>query len=63
MNNQRIDFYLNRECIEIVDRLEDISNKLHKIANEFRKAEIILEEEKRVEILEKIKTNVRANRK
>lgn len=59
MNEQPIDFYLNHNCIEIVDKLENISNKLHKIANEFKKAEIILEEDRKTEMFQKIKVDVR----
>jgi hypothetical protein len=59
MNDQPMDFYLNQHCIEIVDRLENISNKLHKIASEFKKAEIIMQEDRKVEMFQKIKTDVR----
>ena len=59
MNEQPIDFYLNQNCIEIVDKLESISHKLHKIANEFKKAEIILEEDRKTEMFQKIKVDVR----
>ncbi len=62
MSNQPVDFYLDNCCVEIIDRLEDISNKLHKIANEFRKAEIILEEDKKIESLQKIKANARVRK-
>lgn len=58
MNEQPIDFYLNQNCIEIVDKLESISHKLHKIANEFKKAEIILEEDRKTEMFQKIKVDV-----
>ena len=58
MNEQPIDFYLNHNCIEIVDKLESISHKLHKIANEFKKAEIILEEDRKTEMFQKIKVDV-----
>jgi hypothetical protein len=62
MEDQPIDFYLNQHCIEIVDKLENISNKLHKIANEFKKAEIILEEERKVEMFQKIKIDARTRK-
>ena len=58
MNEQPIDFYLNQNCIEIVDKLESISHKLHKIANEFKKAEIILEEDRKTDMFQKIKVDV-----
>jgi hypothetical protein len=41
-----------------VDKLESINHKLHKIANEFKKAEIILEEDKKTEMFQKIKVDV-----
>jgi hypothetical protein len=59
MNDQPIDFYLNQHCIEIVDKLENISHKLHKIASEFKKAEIILEEDRKTEMFQKIKIDAR----
>lgn len=62
MNEQPIDFYLNENCIEIVDRLENISHKLHKIASEFKKAEIILEEDRKSEMFQKIKIDVRTRK-
>lgn len=62
MNEQPIDFYLNKTSIEIVDRLENISNKLHKIASEFRKAEIALEEDRKQEIFQQIKLDARVRK-
>lgn len=62
MNEQPIDFYLNENCIEIVDRLENISHKLHRIASEFKKAEIILEEDRKSEMFQKIKIDVRTRK-
>jgi len=62
MSEKPIDFYLNQHCIDIVEKLENISNKLHRIASEFKKAEIILEEERKEEMFEKIKTNVRVSK-
>jgi len=59
MEEQPIDFYLNQHCIDIVDKLEDISYKLHKIASEFKKAEIILEEDRKIETFQSIKKNAR----
>ena len=62
MSEQPIDFYLNQNCIDIVDKLENISNKLHKIANEFKKAEIILEEDRKTEMFQKIKIDAKTRR-
>jgi len=62
MNDQPIDFYLNSNCIEIVDKIENISKKLRKIASEFKKAETLLEEDRKTEVFQKIKVDVR-NRK
>jgi len=62
MSEQPIDFYLNKNCIEIVDKLELISHKLHRIASEFKKAEIILEEDRKEEIFQKIKVDVRVRK-
>lgn len=62
MSEQPIDFYLNKNCIEIVDKLESISNKLHKIANEFKRAEIILEEDRKQEMFQKIRVDARVRK-
>jgi hypothetical protein len=59
MSEHPIDFFLNKNCIEISDRLESIRYKLHKIVNEFKKAEIILEEDRKQEMFQKIKVDVR----
>jgi hypothetical protein len=63
MIEQPVNFYLDKHCIEIVDRLEDISDKLRKIASEFKRAEITLEEGEKEEKFQKIKADVRNNRK
>lgn len=62
MSEQPIDFYLNKNCIDIVDKLECISHKLHKIANEFKKAEIILEEDRKQEMFQKIRVDARVRK-
>lgn len=62
MSEQPIDFYLNKNCIEIVDKLESISHKLHKIANEFKRAEIILEEDRKQEMFQKIRVDARVRK-
>lgn len=59
MSDQNVDFYLNKNCIDIVDKLETISHKLQKIATEFKRAEIILEEDRKTEMLQKVKIDAR----
>lgn len=62
MNEQPVDFYLNKNCTDIVDKLECISNKLHQIANQFKKAEIILEEDRKQEKFQKIRINAKSRK-
>lgn len=57
-----INFYLNKQSIEIMDKLEVLNKKFSKIMNDLKKAEILLEEEKKEQIFKKIKIDVR-NRK
>ena len=59
MEEMPVDFYLDQHSIEIVNRLENIGKKFKRIASELRRAETTLEEDRKEEIFEKIKIDVR----
>ena len=59
MLEQKINFYLDENCIEIVEKLQNINYKFNKIVSSVRKAEIMLEEARKEEIFEKIKLDVK----
>lgn len=59
MQEQPINFYLNSQSIEIMDKLEKLNKKFSKILSDFKKAEIAIEEERKEELFEKIKINAR----
>jgi hypothetical protein len=60
MQNQSVvNFYLDKHSIEIVDKLQSINRKFKQIISNVKNAEIILEEQKKEDIFEKIKSDVR----
>ena len=59
MLEKKINFYLDENCIEIVEKLQNINKKFNKIVNSVKKAEIMLEETRKEEIFEKIKLDVK----
>lgn len=59
MNDQPINFYLDKNSIEIMDKLESINKKFNKIINGVKNAEILLKNKQEEEKFEYIKTDVR----
>ena len=59
MLEQKINFFLDENCIDIVEKLQNINKKFNKIVSSVKKAEIILEETRKEEMFEKIKLDVR----
>jgi hypothetical protein len=46
MKDQPINFYLNQQSIEIIDRLENINKKFKQIIGDIKRTETILEDKK-----------------
>lgn len=61
-NDSVINFYLDKRSIEIVDKLQSINRKFKQIISDVKNAEITLEEQKKEEIFEKIKSDVRTRK-
>jgi hypothetical protein len=57
-----VNFYLDKHSIEIVDKLQSINRKFKQIISNVKNAEITLEEQKKEDIFEKIKSDVRTRK-
>lgn len=63
MQNQSVvNFYLDKNSIEIMDKLQSINRKFKQIISDVKNTEIILEEQKKEDLFEKIKTNARTRK-
>jgi len=63
MQNQSVvNFYLDKHSIEIMDKLQSINRKFKQIISDVKNTEIMLEEQKKEEIFEKIKSDVRTRK-
>ena len=59
MQDQPINFYLNKQSVEIVDKLESINRKFKKMLSELKRSEIIIKKNKKEEKFERIRIDAR----